>query len=66
MDLESGERQRIGKHDSYASSVSLLPNAQVLISAGYDGFLQWHDLAERNLIRKVQAHRFWSWKSALR
>lgn len=62
IDVASGNRDRIGRHESYASGVCLLPNAQLLISAGYDGVLQWHDLAERNLIRKVEAHRFWSWK----
>ena len=65
VDPASGSREQIGRHESYASGVSLLAQAQVLISAGYDGALRWHDLAERNLIRTVQAHRFWSWKSAV-
>jgi WD40 repeat protein len=62
IDPDSGECRQLGKHDSYASGVCLLNQAQVLVSAGYDGVLQWHDLAERSLLRQVPAHRFWSWK----
>jgi len=65
VETDSGDRRLLLKHDSYASGVLLLSRAQLLISSGYDGTLRWFDLAERNLIRQVQAHRFWSWKSAL-
>lgn len=64
VDPESGESRQITAHDSYASGVCHLNDAQLLVSAGYDGVLQWHDLTERKLIRKVAAHRFWSWKLA--
>ncbi len=63
VDPHSGDSFQLGKHDSYASGVCLL-HEHILISAGYDGVLQWHDLTERKLIRKVPAHRFWSWKMA--
>jgi WD40 repeat protein len=65
VDPDSGASTQIAKHDSYASGVRLLTRAQILISAGYDGVLQWHDLAERNRIRSVRAHRFWSWDLAV-
>jgi WD40 repeat protein len=64
VDPESGESRQIAAHDSYASGVCHLNDAQLLVSAGYDGVLQWRDLTERKLIRKVAAHRFWSWKLA--
>ena len=61
VDLEAGKHELIGKHDSYASSVALLPDGQTLISAGYDGVLLWHDLKQRRTTRRVKAHEFWSW-----
>jgi WD40 repeat protein len=45
--------------------VALLPDGKTLLSAGYDGVLQWHDVAGRRLARKVAAHEFWSWDCAL-
>lgn len=61
VDLESGQHTLVGKHESYASGVALLPDGRTLISAGYDGVLQWHDLVQRETTRRVQAHAFWSW-----
>src|SRR5215212_11838294 len=57
--------QRMGKHQSYASSVHLLPDQKTLISGGYDGALQWHDVEKRETIRTVKAHSFWSWQTDL-
>lgn len=62
---ESGKCTSIGKHDSYASSVLRVPGTQLLISGGYDGALQWHDPGERKTLRKVIAHKFWSWQTAV-
>jgi hypothetical protein len=39
----------------------LLLGGKTVISAGYDGVLQWHDVEARKTIRKVKAHDFWSW-----
>jgi len=61
VELEDGKPALLGKHESYASGVTLLPDGQTLISAGYDGVLQWHDLTTRKTTRKVKAHEFWSW-----
>jgi len=61
VDAESGKAELLGKHPSYASGVALLPGGTTLLSAGYDGTLQWHDLAERKTIRTTKAHEFWSW-----
>lgn len=65
IDVLEGTFNRIGEHQSYASGVIYLPESNRLISAGYDGALQWHDLESRKTIRKVQAHKFWSWQMAV-
>ncbi len=62
---ETGAATLVGKHESYASGVAFLAKSSTLISAGYDGALQWHDLAARKTIRKVAAHKFWSWRMAV-
>jgi len=61
VDAESGRSERLGRHESYASGVALLPGGATLISAGYDGVLQWHDLAARKTVRSRKTHDFWSW-----
>jgi len=63
LDLESGKTTPLAKHDSYASSVTVLPNSNHAVSGGYDGRLIWHDLSARNATRTVPAHKFWSWQS---
>ncbi len=64
VDLDGGKREKLGEHSSYASGAALVGNSPLLISAGYDGVLQWHDTTERKTVRKVPAHQFWSWQSA--
>jgi WD40 repeat protein len=64
VNLESGEHALIGGHESYASGVAHLKQTDILVSAGYDGVLQWHDPKSRKLIRKASAHNFWSWQMA--
>ncbi len=63
--LDSGEKFQLGQHNRYASGVHALPGGETVISAGYDGRLRWHDVEKRSCFREVQAHRFWSWQSAL-
>ncbi|MBM3841221.1 MAG: WD40 repeat domain-containing protein [Verrucomicrobia bacterium] len=65
VDVDTGNFERLLKHDSYASGVWHLPTSQLLISAGYDGVLHWFDLASRKPVRQVRAHRFWSWQMAV-
>jgi WD40 repeat protein len=52
-------------HSSFASGCVLLPDGTTLISAGFDGWLHWHDVASKQCFRRVQAHQFWSWQLAL-
>jgi WD40 repeat protein len=65
--LDSGKQRKLGAHDSYASGVVTIPNSPYVVSGGYDGVLQWHDVdgktAKRGL-SKTSAHRFWSWQVA--
>ena len=65
VDLESGKAEKLAEHGSYASGVALVADSPLLISAGYDGVLQWHDTQERKTVRKVSAHQFWSWQAAV-
>jgi WD40 repeat protein len=65
VDAKTGKAELLLKHQSYASGVWLLQSAQILISAGYDGVLRWHDLAKGRMLREIQAHKFWSWQMAV-
>lgn len=65
VEAASGATKMLAKHDSYASGVCRVPESSMLISSGYDGAVQWHDLASGKMIRKVDAHQFWSWQSAV-
>lgn len=55
----------VDKHSSFASGCVLSLDGATLISAGYDGWLFWHDVASKKCIRRVKAHSFWSWKLAI-
>jgi WD40 repeat protein len=65
VNVDSGEATLLIRHDSYASGVCLVPGTSMLISAGYDGVLQWYDIGTKKTIRKIAAHQFWSWQSAV-
>jgi WD40 repeat protein len=66
VELSSGETSSFeGTHQSYASGCALLPGGRTLISAGYDGFLLWHDVETGRCWRRLQAHPFWNWQIAL-
>ena len=65
LDLETEEHFLLGEHSRYASGVHALPDGKTVISAGYDGALLWHDVETRSCFRRIFAHEFWSWQSAL-
>jgi hypothetical protein len=65
VDAESGEVRKLDEHQSYVSGVAVLPERNELITAGYDGALQWCGLDSGERIRRVEAHHFWSWQMAL-
>ena len=60
LNLESGEHERLYRHDSYVSSVAWLGEHRI-ITAGYDGELRWFDLATNALVKRQKVHEFWSW-----
>ena len=60
-----GTHRRLYEHQSYAASVASLPDQTTLMSAGYDGVLQWYDTNRQSVFRRIQAHRFWSWQMVL-
>ena len=62
VDLTTGKHRELTRHESYASGVVVIHD-EIIVSAGYDGHLQWHDGAGRK-VREVQAHDFWSWQLA--
>ncbi len=64
VEIESGARQRLYEHDSYASGVVCFAEFNQVVSAGYDGKLIWYDLGTRKIVRQIQAHTFWSWDLA--
>ncbi len=66
VDPASGEATPFAdRHASFASGCVLLPGGRTVVSAGYDGWLLWHDTAKRQCFRRVRAHSFWSWQLAL-
>jgi len=65
IDLQEKKFQRIGNHASYVSSAAFAPAHQAIISAGYDGVIQWFDQLTLTLKRSVKVHDFWSWDMAI-
>ena len=63
--LEAKSFERIGQHASYVSSVAWIPDQNVIVSAGYDGVLQWIDASNHEQQRHIQVHDFWSWDMAI-
>lgn len=61
VDLETQRVTRLHEHQSYVSSVAVIPECDTLLSAGYDGQLVWYDLKRRTVYRRIHAHQFWSW-----
>lgn len=61
--LDDGSFVKLDRHDSYVSSAAV--HDQVVISAGYDGTIQWFDLEAGKRTRQIKLHEFWSWDMAL-
>ena len=63
--LKMKTAERIGQHASYASSARFLANQDAIISAGYDGALQWFRASTGSKYRHLPLHQFWSWDMAV-
>ncbi|MEW4528860.1 hypothetical protein [Maioricimonas sp. JC845] len=64
-DLEAKSADQIGTHASYATSAAFLNSQNAVVSAGYDGVVQWFDIESREQRRRVDLHQFWSWDMAV-
>jgi len=64
-ELEAKSFERIGGHDSYVSSTVYLGDQNRIVTAGYDGVVQWFDRETKQLQHKLKAHEFWSWDMAV-
>ena len=51
------EPRELYAHGSYVTGVALASG--YLVTGGYDGKLKWYDLAERKVVRSVEAHSKW-------
>ena len=65
VNTDDKSHEKLYSHDSYASGAVYSDQHNLLITAGYDGNLIWYDLANKEIIRKIPAHNFWSWKMAI-
>jgi len=65
VDIESKKHERIGQHESYASSAVFVPEHQAIITAGYDGKFKWFSAKDNALQREEKVHSFWSWDMAV-
>ncbi|MEO2016444.1 MAG: hypothetical protein ABGZ53_18965 [Fuerstiella sp.] len=61
VDPGNESSEKIGQHGSYVSSAAFLPEQNAVVSAGYDGVVQWIDLTTKEQTRTVRLHDFWSW-----
>ena len=63
--------RRVGRHDSYVSSLGLLENPSELISTAWDGSMHVRDISNLDQGEELQPrvteriHNFWSWDMAL-
>jgi WD40 repeat protein len=65
VSLKDKSFERLGVHESYVSSAAYLPNQNAVVSAGYDGVIQWFDVESKQSKRKIKSHEFWSWDMAV-
>lgn len=65
IQLNNKSYNRIGQHESYVSGAKFISRHGMIVSAGYDGHLQWFDLQTKQASRKWKAHDFWSWDLAV-
>ena len=55
--------KKVLSHDNILSGVSLCEDS--IISSGYDGVIKWTNPKTHEEIKRVKAHDFWSWQSAI-
>ena len=63
--LKDKSFEKINEHSSYVSSAEFINDESTIVTAGYDGRLQWYDLSSKSRTRELQLHEFWSWDMAV-
>ncbi len=64
LSFETRDQRKLFAHDSYVSSTAW-PTEDLILSAGYDGCVQWYSPTSDTSIRQVRLHDFWSWDMAV-
>jgi hypothetical protein len=65
VDVASKSHTKIAGHDSYVSSAVYHQSSSTIITACYDGRLQWISAKDASLVRDQKVHEFWSWDMAI-
>ena len=63
LDGSEKKPKKIVTHENISSGVKLCGDN--IISSDYDGIIKWSDRKSHNELRKIKAHDFWSWQSAV-
>lgn len=64
LNAKDKQHQRLYQHDSWVSSVHWVAE-DLIVSAGYDGAIQWFNPQTKQPIDRLKLHQFWSWDMAL-
>lgn len=65
VNLQDKSFNKIGEHESYASSTCWMSEPNEIVSAGFDGKLNWFNAETFERTRSLQVHDFWSWDMAV-
>lgn len=64
-DLNAKTFDKVDEHKSYASSAEFIDDGSTIVTAGYDGRIQWFDVNQKLRTRELNLHDFWSWDMAI-
>lgn len=64
LNLECGAYEPLYTHESYVSGVHVVPDANLLVSSGYDGQLKWFDLEKGEPTKTLAVADSWIWDMA--
>ena len=64
LSFEARQHRKLFAHESYVSSTAW-PTEDLILSAGYDGHVQWYSPTTDTCIRQGRLHKFWSWDMAV-
>ncbi len=64
VELSSRKDEKLYEHGSYVSSAAWV-NDDLILSAGYDGAVNWYSVGQNKVTRTAKLHDFWSWDMAV-